>query len=128
MTLTIFIARLVGCYCVVVALAMLARRRETIATINAMVDDPGVIMLAGVIALAGGLAVILGHDIWWGGWLAIAVTLVGWVMAAKGAMLLLLSAPQLKYFYKTLQYEKFFNLYMGVTLVLGLVLLAGGFC
>jgi hypothetical protein len=66
MTLTIFIARLVGCYCVVVALAMLARRRETIATINAMVDDPGVIMLAGVIALAGGLAVILGHDIWWG--------------------------------------------------------------
>lgn len=126
MTLTIFLARFFGLYCTIIALAMLLRRRETIATVTAMTGDPGAIMLAGVIALAGGIAVILGHELC-AGWLAIMVTILGWVVAAKGAMLWLLPQAQLKNLYKALQYETFFNYYMGVTLLLGLVLLWGGF-
>jgi len=126
-TVTVFLARLFGFYCAIIALAMLVRRRETVATINAMIGDPGDIMTAGVIALAGGIAVILGHNIWQGDWLTIVVTCMGWVVTAKGAMLLLLPSAQLKSFYRALQYERFFNLYMGFTLLLGLVLLWGGF-
>jgi hypothetical protein len=127
MTLTIFLARLLGLYCAIIALSMLLRRRETIAPINAMINDPGAIMIAGVIALAGGLAVILGHNVWQGGWLAVAVTCIGWVMAAKGTMLLLLPSAQIKKFYKSLYCERFFALYMGGTLLLGLALLWGSF-
>jgi hypothetical protein len=123
MSLTIFLARLIGLYCALIALSMLLRRRETITTINSMIDNPGDIMLAGVIALAAGLAIIIGHDVWSGGTLSIAVTCLGWVVAAKGAMLLLLPAPWLKGFYESLSYERFFTLYMGATLVLGLLLL-----
>ena len=47
--LTIFLARLIGAYCLVVAVTMLVRRRETVRTINAMVADGGQIMIAGVI-------------------------------------------------------------------------------
>lgn len=127
MTLTIFLARLIGFYCVVVTLAMLLRWREAVATITAIINDPGAMMMSGVIALAGGLAVILGHNIWHGGWLAIAVTCIGWGMVAKGAKLLLLSNAQIKSYYKSLHYERFFTLYMGVTLLLGLALLWGSF-
>ena len=126
MTLTIFLARFFGLYCVIIALAMLTRRRETIATITAMIDNPGAIMISGVIALAGGLAVILGHE-FWSDWLAFLVTLLGWTMTAKGAMLLLLPAARLKSLYKSLHYDEYFSYYMGFTLVLGLVLLWGGF-
>jgi hypothetical protein len=127
MTLTVFLARLLGFYCATIALAMLLRRRETVATVAAMVDHPGEIMLAGVIALAAGLGVVLGHEDWQGDWLAIAVSYLGWVMAAKGALLLLLPAKHLKTLFNALHYEKFFSLYMGGTLALGLVLLWGSF-
>lgn len=127
MTLTIFLARFFGLYCAVIALAMLSRRRETIATITAMIDEPGSIMIAGVIALASGIAVILGHDIWQGSWLVIAITVLGWAVAAKGALLLLLPARVLKKLYKAMRYNQFFNVYMGITLALGLALLWGGF-
>lgn len=123
MALTIFLARLLGLYCLIVALAMLTRRRETIATITAMLDDPGALMIAGVLALAGGLAIIIGHEVWQGGFAAIAVTLIGWVMTAKGAMLLLLPSAWSKSFYKSLHYERFFKLYMSATALLGLALL-----
>ncbi len=125
--LTVFLAKLLGIYCVVIAAAMLLRRRETIGTINAMVDDPGMIMIAGVIALAGGVAMVLGHNVWTGGVFSVAVTVVGWVIAAKGAMLLLMPNSMLRGFFDALRYEQFFTLYMGVTLVLGLCLTVAGF-
>jgi hypothetical protein len=126
-TPTIFLARLLGLYCAIIALAMLLRRRETVATLTAMIDHPGEIMLAGVIALAAGLGVLLGHEVWQGSWLTIAVTYLGWVMTAKGAMLLLMPGRHLKILFNALHYERFFSLYMGATLVLGLVLLWGSF-
>jgi len=125
--MTIFLARFFGLYCAAIALAMFIRKRETIATINAMIDDPGALLIAGVIAFAGGTAMVLGHQIWQGGWLAIAITCLGWVVAAKGAMLLFLPRKAMKSFYGSLHYEKLFNFYMGLTLLLGLVLLAGSF-
>ena len=125
--LTVFLAKLIGIYCVVIAAAMLLRRRETIRTINAMVDDPGMIMIAGVIALMGGIAMVLGHNVWTGGVLPIAVTVGGWVIAAKGAMLLLMPSSMLRRFFEALRYDRFFILYMGVTLLLGICLAGAGF-
>src|SRR5271165_5238634 len=117
--LTIFLARFIGLYCVAIALAMWLRRRETVATINAMAAKPELIMLSGVIALAGGLACVLGHNMWSGGALSVAVTCVGWVVLAKGVLLLALPAPLLRRFFQALHYEALFPVYMGATLLLG---------
>ena len=122
-TATEFLARLIGTYCVIVAAAMLIKRRETIATVNAMLEQPGAVMLAGVIALLIGLAVILGHNVWTGGILPVVVTLVGWSAAIKGAWLLATPSAMLRKMYAVLNYERFFIAYMAGTLALGACLI-----
>ena len=117
--LTLYLARLAGFYCLIVAASMLLRRRETIAAINAMVKEPGQIMLAGVIALGAGQAMILGHNDWSGGPLTIAVTLFGWAATVKGTALLVLPSGALEKGYAALNYERLFSLYMIGTLALG---------
>jgi hypothetical protein len=124
---TIFLARLLGVYCVIIAVSMLVRRRETIGTINAMVADPGQIMLAAVFALFGGLAMVLGHNVWSGRPLTIVVTVVGWIITAKGTMLLMAPSAALARFYRACRYEQLFSLYMVLVLALGGYLAWAGF-
>jgi hypothetical protein len=89
--LTIFLAKLLGLYCIIVALAMMTRRESTIATMKALIANPPLLLFVEVFRLAGGLAMIIGHNIWSGGALPVVITLIGWLMAIRGAGLLALS-------------------------------------
>jgi hypothetical protein len=84
-------------------------------------------LLVEVLGLAGGLAMIIGHNIWSGGALPIVVTLVGWLMAIRGAGLLALSTNATMKLFEALRYEQLFYFYMGATLLLGLYLTYAGF-
>jgi hypothetical protein len=86
-----FLAKLLGLYCIIVALAMMTRKQNAVATIKAPVANPPLLLLAEVIGLACGLAMIIGHNIWSGGALPVVVTFVGWLMVIRGAGLLALS-------------------------------------
>ena len=125
--LTIFLAKLLGLYCIIVALAMMTRKQSAIATVNALIRNPPLLLLAEVLGLAAGLALVLGHNIWSGGALPIAVTLLGWVMAIRGAALLALSSDATMRLFNALRYEDRFYFYMGATLLLGLYLTIAGF-
>jgi len=125
--LTIFLAKFLGLYCIIVALAMMTRKQSAIATVKALIANPPLLLLVEVIGLAGGLAMILGHNIWSGGALPVIVTLVGWLMAIRGAGLLALSQDATTKLFEALQYERLFYFYMGGTLVLGLYLTFAGF-
>jgi len=125
--LTIFLAKLLGLYCIIVALAMMTRKQSAIATLNALIRNPPLLLLAEVLGLAAGLALVLGHNIWSGGALPIAVTLLGWVMAIRGAALLALSPDATMRLFNALRYEDRFYFYMGATLLLGLYLTIAGF-
>ena len=125
--LTIFLAKLLGLYCIIVALAMMTRKQSAIATVNALIRNPPLLLLAEVLGLAAGLALVLGHNIWSGGALPIAVTLLGWVMAIQGAALLALSSDATMRLFNALRYEDRFYFYMGATLLLGLYLTIAGF-
>ena len=125
--LTIFLAKLLGLYCIIVALAMMTRKQSAIATVNALIRNPPLLLLAEVLGLAAGLALVLGHNIWSGGALPIAVTLLGWVMAIRGAALLALPSDATMRLFNALRYEDRFYFYMGATLLLGLYLTIAGF-
>ena len=119
---TIFLARLIGAYCIIFAAAMLIRRPQSIKVVRSILNDTGIMMLSGIIALACGIAMILTHNVWTGGPLPIVVTLIGWLMALKGAVALLLSPSQVQNAYNRMRYEHYFIGYMSFTLVLGLYL------
>ncbi len=125
--LTIFLAKFLGLYCIIAALAMMARKQSTVATINALIRNPPLLLLVEVLGLAGGLAMVIGHNIWSGGALPVVITLLGWIMAFRGAVLLALSPDATIKLVEALRYEDRFYVYMGVTLVLGLYLAYAGF-
>ena len=120
--LTVFLAKLLGLYCIVLTLAMITRKQSAIATIKALIASPPLLLFVEVIGLAGGLAMVIGHNIWSGGVLPVVITLLGWLMTIRGAALLALSPAATMKVFEALHYERMFYLYMGVTLLLGLYL------
>lgn len=125
--LTIYLAKLLGLYCVVFGLAMMVRGKSAAAAVKAVVASSSLLLYVELIGLALGLAMVLGHNIWSGGILPVVVTLVGWFILIRSAVLLALSPEATMKLVASLQYEKRFYIYMGVALVLGLYLTYAGF-
>ena len=75
---TIFLGKLLGFYLVAISVGMLANRRKTMATINEMARSGPWMLFSGMVATTGGLAVVLGHQVWTGGALTVVVTVMGW--------------------------------------------------
>jgi len=120
--LTIFLGKLLGVYCLIVALTMMANRQTMVDAVHTLIRNSPLVLLFGVIAVGVGLGVAIGHDVWSGGALPIIVTIVGWVSLIKGVVLLALPAGQMAKLYKAMRYERFYLAYVGVTLALGLYL------
>lgn len=125
--LTMFLAKFLGLYCMIVALAMMTRKQRAVMTIKALIANAPLLLFVEVIGLACGIAMIIGHNIWSGGALPVVITLVGWLMVIRGAGLLALSPAATAKLVEALRYEQLFYFYMGGTLVLGLYLTWAGF-
>jgi uncharacterized membrane protein len=80
-----------------------------------------------MISLAVGLAMILGHNVWSGGALPVVVTSVGWLILAKGLMLLSVTPDALRQLLDHMQYGAHYYLYLMPSLVIGLYLTWAGF-
>ena len=122
--LTVFLARLIGLFTVLLIFILLVRGSAIVVT--AVSDGPLVFTYA-IISLAIGLAIILGHNVWSGGVLPVTVTLVGWLIFAKGLLLLFLKPEALMGQLEQMQYGEHFNLYLMPALVIGLYLTWAGF-
>ena len=125
---TIFLSRLIGLYCIFVALSMMTRRQATVETVEALLHNPSMMFILGVITLVGALSMVLAHNIWSGSALAVVVTLVGWIALIKSLLFLLLP-PEMEaaLFLRQLHYQQLFYLYGAISLVLGVYLTYGGF-
>lgn len=125
---TTFLSRLIGLYLILISLAMIAHKQATIDSITALIHNPPELFVTGVIAVAAGLAMVLGHNVWSGGVLPVLVTLTGWMMLIKGALLLFLPPEaQAGFFLAGLHFEQLFYPYSAFALLLGLCLAYGGF-
>ncbi len=125
---TIFLSRLIGLYCILVALSMMTRRQATVETVTALLQNPSMMFILGVITLAAGLAMVLAHNIWSGDALVVVVTLVGWGTLIKSLFFLFLP-PEMKagLSLRQFHYQQLFYLYGAFSLVLGVYLTHGGF-
>jgi hypothetical protein len=125
--LTIYIGKLLGLYCIAFAVAAMANKKSIVATMNALIRNPPLLLYVDIINLAVGLALVIGHNVWSGGLLPVAVTLVGWAALIKGLLFLFLSPDRMIKLYEALHYEKLFFLYMGATLLIGVYLTIAAF-
>jgi hypothetical protein len=120
--LTIFLGRLLGLFTLITSFWLLAERQNTISTIPALLGNRPVMLIFAIIALAGGLAIVLAHNMWSGGALPILVTLIGWIMLLRGVFLLFLPPEATLGVLAAMQFEKFFYIYLGIPFVIGIYL------
>jgi hypothetical protein len=122
--LTVFLARFIGLFTVVLVVAFLVRGS---AGVEAAVADGPVMLVYAIISLATGVAMILGHNVWSGGALPVVVTVIGWLMLAKGLVLLLVTPETMKQLFGGMHYGEHYFLYLLPALALGLYLTWAGF-
>jgi len=127
-TRTQFLSRLLGLYCIIIAVAMLVQKESTLETITALVQDRPLMFVVGVITLFAGLSMVLAHNVWSGGSAAIVVTILGWITLLKGLLFLVLPpATAVEFYLGTMHYARLFYVYAAFSLALGVYLAYSGF-
>jgi hypothetical protein len=107
---------------------MFAHPQATVEIMVAIIRDPPLLFIAGLMGVTAGLAIVLAHNVWSGGALPIVVTLFGWASLIKGTLLLVLSPEtESRVFIAGLHYEHHPNLYAAFLLLLGAYLTYAGF-
>ncbi len=124
---TLFLARLIGLFLIVVSLAMLVQKQGLALAITALVHDRAALLVIAMIGLAGGLAMVLAHNVWSGGALPVIVTMIGWLLALRNALVLFLPAEALLALFDAFHVERFYYLYAVIDLLIGVYLTCAGF-
>jgi hypothetical protein len=124
---TKFLAKLLGLWLLLVAVGIMLNRQSTIDALNAFFSDEALMWITGVFTMLLGLAIVLTHNRWSGGAVAVIVTFYGWAALIKGLLFVWLPLPMQTGFYQALHFEQFSFGYGLVALALGGYLLYGGF-
>lgn len=124
---TVFLARLIGLFAILLSLSELLHKQATVETAAALVRDRPLLFILAMLGLLAGLAIVLAHNVWSGGALPVVVTLFGWILLIRGALLLFLSQEAVAGMMDFFRFEQLLYLYAGITLVLGLYLTYAGF-
>ena len=121
---TPFLARLLGLFSIVIVVAMFVRGSALVETV---VGDRAFLFDLAMISVTVGLAMVIGHNVWTGGVLPVVVTLVGWLILAKGLFLLFATPEMLAKLFAQMHYGEHFFIYLSPALVIGLYLTVAGF-
>ena len=125
---TVFLSKLFGSYYIFAALSMVLHKQSFVETVTAVLHNSLVMFIVSIITLLGGLALVLAHNFWSSGALAVVVTLVGWITLVKGLLFLFLTPEmEAEFFLTNLHYAQLFYLYTAISFVLGVYLAYGGF-
>jgi hypothetical protein len=125
---TIYLSRLLGLYYLLITVGMVIRKEQMFERVTEIFRSPAASFTAGLIGVAIGLAIVLAHNVWRGGALAVVVTLLGWIALIKSLLFLYLT-PQMEaeIFLKRMHYKQLFYFYMAISLAIGVYLTYGGF-
>lgn len=119
---TRYLARLIGIFFLVFTAAFYLHPDYT-----KLLTDSGTLLVLGIAWLVAGTAIVLGHNRWRGSALALAVTLVAWLMALRGAAILLASPEVVASTLTHMRFAERSNLYFALDLAVGLYFVLAGF-
>jgi hypothetical protein len=90
MARTIYLSRLLGLFLLVLAAAEVTQRATLAVTAMELASSPALLLISGMLTLVAGLAMVLGHNVWRGGAMAVVVTVLGWLLLVKGVALVVI--------------------------------------
>ena len=83
MELSLFLAKLLGLYMLIVAVELIARRHEFEGAVRDFASSKGLIVFSGSVSLILGLAVAIGHPVYEFNFRGL-ITLVGYILILRG--------------------------------------------
>jgi len=124
--LTRYLSRLLGVFLLVTAVSEWTRPGLLTVVAPAMVHQPALLWVSGMLTFATGLAIVLGHNAWRDPAAAV-VSFLGWMMTIKGAGLLLIPTALWKALLDAMHYPSYFGVYTILPAAAGLYLTYAGF-
>lgn len=126
MVLSIFLAKVLGLYLVILGMWLLMRCRNAEAEIQGMMSSSGVLTLGAILGLIFGLLIVVSHNIWHLNW-EVIITVIGWMALIKALFILFFMDKAKRFFNWWIQHRKVMMITYIITLLLGLCLLYHGF-
>jgi hypothetical protein len=127
MQVTTFLSRLIGLFAILLAITLITHRQATLVSLAALGRNPPLLFIFGMVWLAVGLAIVLGHNVWSGGTWPVVLTLIGWLILIRGLLFLFLPPAASISLFTGLPFGLLFYLYTVIFLVFGLYLTYSGF-
>lgn len=126
MDLSIYLAKVIGLYLVIVGLGLLVSRAKIISIIKDIVNHPALLFVTGILALIFGDILVMIHNIWVTDW-RIVISIIGWLALIKGTIRVVLPEMAFKVLTAFMEYDVFYYMVNLITLVVGVYLLYAGF-
>lgn len=123
---TRYLSRLLGILLLILVAAAWTQPDLMAVIAPAMLDQPGVLFVSGMLTLVAGLAIILGHNAWRTAADAM-ISFLGWAMTLKGAALLLVPPSGWVALLGAMHYPSHSVVYTIVPAAAGLYLTYAGF-
>jgi hypothetical protein len=109
---TILLGKILGLVYLITCVVCLARPKALLDATNSLAENSGLLLVSGIFTMAAGVATVIGHNVWSGGVLPTAVTVLGWMMLIKGVALMITPPRILLVSYSFLRSPQQFRLFM----------------
>lgn len=126
MALSIFLAKAIGIYYIVVSIAFLINKTRLRGLIIDTMNNPAFLFLSGFMALIIGILLVVSHNLWVEDWRVI-ITIIGWLALLKGITIIFFPAPLIKLSKKWMQNDAAYYPTFLFVLLLGVLLLYFGY-
>lgn len=124
MDLSIFLAKLLGVYLLIMSADMLFRKSEVEKAVKDFASSKGLLALSGSTSLFIGLAIIFAHPVYEKNWHGL-ITLIGYLLAIRGIMRV--AFPSYLQKKLTVLFNKRYWVVFAILLILGIYLTYIGF-
>jgi len=127
MAATHFLAQLIGLLLLSVGGSLLLQKAVFIKVLVDLTSNRSVLFMIGVLLLLAGLGIVLTHNVWTGGILSVAVTLIGWILILRGLASMFVPGDGVLRMIRWCKVEEFSWLYATLILTIGAYLTWSGF-
>lgn len=126
METTILLTKLIGLYILILGLAIVLRRKMVIEIVHEIFQNKSLAYIVGIMLVIVGLLVVLNHNIWQGT-VETIITVIGWLVLAKGLVYLFIPMKSFKGMMKMLKNAGLYYLFALAYLAFGAWLAYVGF-
>ncbi|OJW52658.1 MAG: hypothetical protein BGO67_09325 [Alphaproteobacteria bacterium 41-28] len=126
MELSIFLAKAIGLYYVIISLGMILNGGRIKALLMEIMNNSALLFITGFFALILGILLVTSHNIWVADW-RVLITLLGWGALLKGIMLVTLPQLMIEASKKWVQNTISYYITMCVVFLIGIFLLYHGY-